>query len=600
MDKRILKGYQGIFFDEETQKKLIQLQENGLSDIVNDMHITFNFGELDQYPDELMNKEIVLKLIGYASDGKNSGFQVELPEELKSYYKNKNGAHITVSLGEVNGVKGKAVDTGIMKFEPINPVEISGKLGYFVFREDITKSGTVMDNNVFKENQTQYVDEKAEYEKLNRKIDELSSLKSNLYEIIEDFQKKVREDIKKGTIYRIISEEDKGKYNFIKDMMKIRVKTREERILQNIFGRVGGSNYDSPKKIDKLIEEHEIENEKSDDSALQQHFEELSESINEYKKHYNKYNNLNNEIADGINNMPMKDKKVTLIEQLDKNIGDISSINLDNEELKKYLMSEELCSDEIMREKKDQVDFNLSWVWDHIFIDDYDTAIKIAENLSEKGFTVEYGGKPLSEDLLNNPELLIELEQIGEAKAANWDEEIINRFKTVQIANIGKKLSEDKEFLMDMLSPFNLQVCKWASGKVANNREFGQKAINCYSEAFKLGDAIAFAEFNRKLDRNNSEDLEYLGLDEEGGYTEEEMQQKKQDRVKELKKLKEKYLLRSTNEVSKDKILADRIKESKNLDGKIGQAQELLTEFEKKDPEQKGKKVPEGEEQGNN
>lgn len=151
IENKILKGYQGIFFDEETQKKLVELQENGLSDIVNDMHITFNFGELYKFSDELMNKEIALKLIGYASDGKNSGFQVELPEELNSYYKNKNEAHITVSLGEVDGVKGKAVDTGTMKFEPINPIEISGKLGYFVFREDRTKSGKVMDNSLFEE-----------------------------------------------------------------------------------------------------------------------------------------------------------------------------------------------------------------------------------------------------------------------------------------------------------------------------------------------------------------------------------------------------------------------------------------------------------------
>lgn len=151
IESKILKGYQGIFFDEETQKKLVQLQENGLSDIVKDMHVTFNFGELYKFPDELMNKEMALKLIGYASDGKNSGFQVELPEDLKSYYKNKNGPHITVSLGEVDGIKGEAVDTGTMKFEPINPVEISGELGYFVFREDKTKSGKVMDNSLFEE-----------------------------------------------------------------------------------------------------------------------------------------------------------------------------------------------------------------------------------------------------------------------------------------------------------------------------------------------------------------------------------------------------------------------------------------------------------------
>ncbi len=149
---KILKGYQGIFFDKETELKLVELQKKGLRDIVKDMHITFKFGELDKFPDELMNKEIALKLIGYASDGRNSGFQVELPEELNKYYKNKNVAHITVSLGEVDGVKGKPVDTGKMNFEQIDPIEISGQLGYFVFREDRTKSGKVMNNNLFEEN----------------------------------------------------------------------------------------------------------------------------------------------------------------------------------------------------------------------------------------------------------------------------------------------------------------------------------------------------------------------------------------------------------------------------------------------------------------
>jgi hypothetical protein len=78
---------------------------------------------------------------------KNSGFQVELPEELKQYYKNQNDPHITVSLGELDGVKGKAVDTGNMNFEAIeNPFKIQGQLGYFVFGQ-----GKIMDNKIFKE-----------------------------------------------------------------------------------------------------------------------------------------------------------------------------------------------------------------------------------------------------------------------------------------------------------------------------------------------------------------------------------------------------------------------------------------------------------------
>ena len=147
MAKKTLKGYQGLFLDDETQEKLVELQEKGLNDIVKDMHITFKFGETEQYPPELMGKEFTLKIIGYASDGKNSGFQVELPEELSSYYQNQNGPHITVSLGEIDGVKGKAVDTGILNFEPIEePIEISGRLGYFVFG-----TGKIMDNSIFEE-----------------------------------------------------------------------------------------------------------------------------------------------------------------------------------------------------------------------------------------------------------------------------------------------------------------------------------------------------------------------------------------------------------------------------------------------------------------
>lgn len=147
MSKKTLKGYQGLFLDDKTQEKLVELQEKGLSDIVKDMHITFKFGKTEQYPPELMEKEFTLKIVGYASDGKNSGFQVELPAELSSYYQNQNSPHITVSLGEIDGVKGKAVDTGTLNFEPIEePIEIPGKLGYFVFGK-----GKIMDNSIFEE-----------------------------------------------------------------------------------------------------------------------------------------------------------------------------------------------------------------------------------------------------------------------------------------------------------------------------------------------------------------------------------------------------------------------------------------------------------------
>ena len=146
MKNMILKGYQGLFFDQQTQEKLIDLQENGLHEIVKDMHVTFKFGKTEAYPEELMKKVFHLQLIGYASNGKNSGFRVKIPEELHLYYQNPNTPHITVSLGEIDGEKGRAIDTGTMEFKKLDkPVTIQGQLGYYIYGK-----GKVMDNHIFR------------------------------------------------------------------------------------------------------------------------------------------------------------------------------------------------------------------------------------------------------------------------------------------------------------------------------------------------------------------------------------------------------------------------------------------------------------------
>lgn len=130
----LLEGFQGLFFDEKIEEELVKLQKNGLPNIIKDMHITFKFGKIEPFPSKLMGKEFEVTIIGYASDGKNSGFKVELPEDLKPYYKNENVPHITVSLGEVNGVMGKAVDTGKLDFKPFDKhLKIPCMLGYFIF-----------------------------------------------------------------------------------------------------------------------------------------------------------------------------------------------------------------------------------------------------------------------------------------------------------------------------------------------------------------------------------------------------------------------------------------------------------------------------------
>ena len=146
MREREMTGFQGIFLDEISKKRLIDLQERKLKFIVKDMHITFKFGKTEMYPEEVLNKDYEVKIVGYAATDKNSGFQVELPKELKAYFKNENGPHITVSIGEVDGVKGKAYETGLLHFNEIKePFMISGRLGYYIYGK-----GKIMDNTVFK------------------------------------------------------------------------------------------------------------------------------------------------------------------------------------------------------------------------------------------------------------------------------------------------------------------------------------------------------------------------------------------------------------------------------------------------------------------
>ena len=143
MNKKELFGYQGIFFDDTVRTELIKLQKKGLNENIINIHVTFNYGRLYKFPENIVGKEVEVIIVGYDSDGLNSGFAVEIPEELNKFYKNKSVAHITVSLGELNGIKGKAVDTGKLKFNKLDKIlKIKGRIGYF-------SSGVVFDNSIF-------------------------------------------------------------------------------------------------------------------------------------------------------------------------------------------------------------------------------------------------------------------------------------------------------------------------------------------------------------------------------------------------------------------------------------------------------------------
>lgn len=130
-------SYEGIFFNKETVNLIHSLECNPLPNINDEIHCTFKYHpEEDEIFDEIVGKSFELYLIGYANDGKNSGFKVELSDDLIPYYinfdeQNPNELkipHITVSLGE----NAKAYDTKNLKFKPISPIKIIGKFGYWI------------------------------------------------------------------------------------------------------------------------------------------------------------------------------------------------------------------------------------------------------------------------------------------------------------------------------------------------------------------------------------------------------------------------------------------------------------------------------------
>lgn len=138
--------YQGIFLDEDSIKTLIEMQGEKLPKQIKNMHCTFKFKPTEQEIKkfgQLLGKPVILKVVGYYSDGKNSGYEIELTDEQEEVYTNshvvegKNGLpqvekttpHVTVSMSE----NGKAVDTGMLPFEKLEkPFYISGNAGYFV------------------------------------------------------------------------------------------------------------------------------------------------------------------------------------------------------------------------------------------------------------------------------------------------------------------------------------------------------------------------------------------------------------------------------------------------------------------------------------
>lgn len=134
-------SYEGIFFDENATALLHSLETKTLPRTNDEIHCTFKYHpNNDEIFDEIVGKTFEIYLVGYGNDGQNSGFEIELPKELIPYYINFDEdnsqklklPHITVSLNE----NAKAANTKNLSFQPISPIKITGKFGYWIKEEN--------------------------------------------------------------------------------------------------------------------------------------------------------------------------------------------------------------------------------------------------------------------------------------------------------------------------------------------------------------------------------------------------------------------------------------------------------------------------------
>ena len=130
--------YEGIFFDKEAIDLIHSLEKEPLSKPCDEIHCTFKFRPTkEEVFNDIVGKEIEVTLIGYASDGKNSGFKLQLPEDIQKYYINYDEKdhtklktpHITASLEE----GAIPMNTKDLDFKPLSKqYKIKGKFGFWI------------------------------------------------------------------------------------------------------------------------------------------------------------------------------------------------------------------------------------------------------------------------------------------------------------------------------------------------------------------------------------------------------------------------------------------------------------------------------------
>ena len=130
--------YEAIFLDEESINLIHELEEKKLDRVNDEIHLTLKYKPKDnEIFNDIVGKEFDMYLIGYANDGMNSGFEIELTEELKPYYINYDEIntttlkkpHITASLSN----EAEAVNTKNLNFIKLpQKYKVKGRFGYWI------------------------------------------------------------------------------------------------------------------------------------------------------------------------------------------------------------------------------------------------------------------------------------------------------------------------------------------------------------------------------------------------------------------------------------------------------------------------------------
>lgn len=134
--------YEAIFLDEESVKLIHRLEENKLDRVNDEIHLTLKYKPNDnEIFNDIVGQEFEMYLIGYGNDGNNSGFEIELSENLKPYYINYDEIntnilkkpHITASLSE----EAEAVNTKNLDFKKLpQKYTVKGRFGFWIEDDD--------------------------------------------------------------------------------------------------------------------------------------------------------------------------------------------------------------------------------------------------------------------------------------------------------------------------------------------------------------------------------------------------------------------------------------------------------------------------------